>query len=294
VVLRRIELADGRTLALDDVGDPDGVPVLYLHGTPDSRLARHPDDGLAEAAGIRLLAVDRPGAGASDLDPAATLTSLGNDLEQVLDVLGIGRAAILAWSSGGLAALGAATVLGTRADPLVLVASLPPAEAYADAEVVGELGPGRRPLVELAGELGPAEVAAEVAPYLVPVPLTPELALEHVLEGAGDVGRDELASVPGAAEALALGLQAGVEGGTAGLEQDLRLQLTTGLDLGAVTGRVLLHHGGRDGVAPPAVGTWLAGRLRDSVLEVHPDAGHHLLFPLWGRLLEQLRGGPRG
>ena len=38
--------AGERTLTLDDVGDPEGVPVLYLHGTPDSRLSRHPDDGV--------------------------------------------------------------------------------------------------------------------------------------------------------------------------------------------------------------------------------------------------------
>ena len=60
---RSVPLAGGRTLTLDDVGDPAGVPVVYLHGTPDSRLARHPDDGLASAAGVRLLAVDRPGYG---------------------------------------------------------------------------------------------------------------------------------------------------------------------------------------------------------------------------------------
>ena len=58
-----ITLADGRTLGFDDVGDPAGVPVLYVHGTPDSRRARHPDDGVAAAAGVRLVAVDRPGFG---------------------------------------------------------------------------------------------------------------------------------------------------------------------------------------------------------------------------------------
>src|SRR5687767_7492450 len=51
---RTVALGGGRTLALDDVGDPAGAPVLYLHGTPDSRLARHPDDDLAAAAGVRL------------------------------------------------------------------------------------------------------------------------------------------------------------------------------------------------------------------------------------------------
>lgn len=287
--LRRIELPDGRTLAVDDVGDPDGVPVVYLHGLPDSRLARHPDDSLAERAGVRLLAVDRPGAGDSTPDPAATLTSVGDDLAVVLDVLGLGAVGLLGWSSGGLAALGAASALGPRARAVALVATMPPAEAYDEPDVVAALGPTRRPLVEMAVDASPAEVAAEVTPFLVPQPLTWDLALEHVLEGAGEVGRQELAAVAGAAEALAAGLVAGVAGGLGALEQDLRLQLTRGLDLSAVQARVLVYQGGSDAVSPPAVGAWLAARLPGAVLEVVPEAGHHLLFALWPGVLRGLR-----
>ena len=43
---RTVPVGEHRALAVDDVGDPGGTPVLYLHGTPDSRLSRHPDDGL--------------------------------------------------------------------------------------------------------------------------------------------------------------------------------------------------------------------------------------------------------
>ena len=46
---------------IDDVGDPAGTPVVYLHGGGDSRLSRHPDDSIAAALGVRLLAVDRCG-----------------------------------------------------------------------------------------------------------------------------------------------------------------------------------------------------------------------------------------
>jgi pimeloyl-ACP methyl ester carboxylesterase len=289
VATRRIELPDGRALAWDDVGDPEGAPVVYLHGLPDSRLARHPDDSLAEQAGVRLLAVDRPGAGDSDLDPEATHTSLGDDLGVLLDALGLGSAALLGWSSGGLAALGAAVALGDRASAVALVATVPPAEAYDDAAVVAALGPSRRPLVEMAQEAPAAEVAAEVAPYLVPDPVDRALALGHVVGGGGEVGRRERAAVPGAAEALAAGLVAGIARGTAALEQDLRLQLSPGLDLARIRTRVLLYHGGRDGVSPPEVGTWLAQHLPQAVLEVVPDAGHHLLLALWPGLLRGLR-----
>lgn len=67
---RRLPVGHGRVMTLDDAGDPAGVPLLYLHGTPDSRLARPADDAVAARAGVRLLALDRPGYGGSDPLPA--------------------------------------------------------------------------------------------------------------------------------------------------------------------------------------------------------------------------------
>jgi pimeloyl-ACP methyl ester carboxylesterase len=281
-----LALPDGRTLAYDDVGDPQGVLIVYLHGSPDSRLARHPDDSVATAAGVRLVAVDRPGAGRSDPDPTADLRSLGRDLGVLLEHLGATEVRLLGWSAGGLAALAAAAELGERVRAVTLVGAVPPVEAYAEVSVVAALGASRRPFAELALEVPAAELAEEVAPYLVPQPLTPDVALEHVLEGAGETGRAELASVPGAAEQMAAALAEAVALGTAGLALDVAMQLTPGLDLRAVQAPVRTVHGSLDPVSPPAVGRWLAARLPDAVVDERPDAGHHLLFPCWRELLE--------
>ncbi|MGH9274988.1 MAG: alpha/beta fold hydrolase [Acidimicrobiales bacterium] len=285
---RLVRLPDGRALALDDVGDPGGVPVVYLHGTPDSRLARHPDDDVAAECGVRLVAVDRPGAGHSDPHPTGTLGSLGADLRHLLDELAIDRTVLLGWSAGGLFALAAAGALGERTLALGLVGTVPPVEAYADAGLVAALGPGRRPFVELAAEMSPSELAAEMVPYLVPHPLTPDLALAHVLESAGELGRAELAAVPGAAEQLAEALAESVRCGDDGLAHDLALQLEPGLDLAAVRCPVRSFHGSDDGVSPPEVGAWLASHMQHAVLDLVPEAGHHLLFPRWRGILRAL------
>jgi pimeloyl-ACP methyl ester carboxylesterase len=287
---RILQLPDGRALAYDDVGDPGGQPVVYLHGTPDSRLARHPDDGLAAAAGARLLALDRPGAGGSGLPPEGRGWSLADDVTMLLDALGVARVGLLGWSSGGLAALGVAASLGRRVAAVATVGTLPPVEAYADAAVVAALGSRRRPFVELATELlaegvSPGEIAAEVAPHLVPDPVDEAVALDAVLEGAGEDGRRELDRVPGAAAQLARALVEATRGGVDGLAAQVTEQLAPGPDLRRVSAPVTLWHGITDEVGPPAVGAWLAERLPAATVEVVPGS-HHLLLARWVDVLD--------
>jgi pimeloyl-ACP methyl ester carboxylesterase len=291
---RSCPLPDGRSLAYDDVGVDGGPAVVYLHGTPDSRLARHPDDGLASALGIRLLAVDRPGFGRSDPDPDGGLTALGRDLGVLLDHLGIDRAGLLGWSAGGLAALAAAATLGERTSGVVLAGTVPPFEAHRDPAVLAALGASRRSFVELALEvlaegMAPAELAEEVAGHLVPDPLDRDLARDHVLEGAGDLGRRELDEVAGALEQLVDALLEAVSEGRVGLVHDVARQLETGLDLAALTAPVRTVHGGHDPVSPPEVGRWLAqhlGRAGVTVeVDVDPHAGHQILLTRWAELV---------
>ena len=283
-----LRLPDGRRLAFDDVGDRGGVPVVYLHGTPDSRLGRPPDDVTA-AAGVRLLAVDRPGSGDSDAHHVSTLTDLGHDLVALADHLELERLVLLGWSGGGLAALGAAPTLGDRLVAMGLIAPLPPVEAYADGALVAALAPGRRAFAEMFTGEDPRAVAAEVTPFLVPDPLTTDVALGHVLELAGDIGRAELAGVPGAVDALVAGLCASVQHGQDGLLEDVAHQLEPGLDLEGVTAPVRTFHGGQDGISPAEVGAWIVGRLPNAVLDLTPEGGHHLHFPRWRGILRALR-----
>ena len=113
--------ADRQALTFDDVGDPAGWPVLYFHGGGDSRLTRHPDDGIAASLGVRLIAVERSGPAV----PGRTLVTWARDVEALADDLGLDRFSVVGWSAGGPHALAVAAVLGERVARVVLVGSMP-------------------------------------------------------------------------------------------------------------------------------------------------------------------------
>lgn len=279
---RMADLPDGRRLAFDDRGDPDGVPVLYVHGTPDSRLARHPDDSLAAAAGVRLLAADRPGIGASDAHRDATPTSVAGDLAVLLDQLGIERAAVVSWSTGAIHALAFAGVHPDRCRRVVLAAPLVPADAYDDPAVLDGSDDARRLFADAHRGMEPAEVGAELAPWLVPPVIDDATAREMM---AGSIAA--LADIPGVGDQLALAVRASVAGGMAGVESDIAAQATRLGDLlDRITAPVSVHVGTDDSVTPPAMAAWLGRRLGTEPT-VHEGIGHELAIRRWADLLAE-------
>lgn len=70
-----VSLPDGRQLGYTVFGDPNGLPVLCLHGTPGSTRRLAFLDGPASARGIALIAPERAGYGESTYDPRFQISS---------------------------------------------------------------------------------------------------------------------------------------------------------------------------------------------------------------------------
>lgn len=253
-MLRRQSLEARRALSFDDVGDPAGAPVLYLHGGGDSRLSRHPDDSIAEALGVRLLAVDRCG-------PAVRWATLRAWAEDLVAALPVERFAVVGWSAGGPHALAVAAVAPERVSRVALVGSMPTPER------VNELPRDVQSVMRIA-RLSPRAAARGLEAWgRRPTPPT------------GDTATDE---------AYARGRRESFRSGGLWLARELAyLGRPWGFEPSDVRAPVTLWWGERDTVCPPSIGRDFEQRLPNATLRLVDDT-HQMLFSHWRAILEDV------
>jgi pimeloyl-ACP methyl ester carboxylesterase len=96
-----LRLPDGRAMAWAEYGSPRGLPCVLVADTGSSRLA--PDWLLHDSAlpsAIRLLAIDRPGIGASDPIGFGGTEQPAEDLRRMVETLAVGRVAVIGIGQG--------------------------------------------------------------------------------------------------------------------------------------------------------------------------------------------------
>jgi pimeloyl-ACP methyl ester carboxylesterase len=122
--VKSIRLRGGRVLAYAEFGDPNGRPIVLCHGTPGSRLDRHPDDRIAVDLGARVIVPDRPGYGYSDYQPHRTLLDWPDDVLALADALGLERFAVAGVSGGGPHAAACAYKIPDRLTRVAIVSGI--------------------------------------------------------------------------------------------------------------------------------------------------------------------------
>ncbi len=238
-------------LSLDDVGDPNGRPVVYLHGGGDSRLSRHPDDRIAAGLAVRLLAVDRCG-------PAVRARTLREWAERFVGMLDVDRFGVIGWSAGGPHALAVAAVAPERVTRVALVASMPPPDGIA----------------ELPADVRRVMRVARIAPQLAARGL--ERWGRRPPPPTGDPATDA---------AYARGRAESFRDGGMWLARELAyLGRPWGFELTDVRAPVTLWWGERDTVCPLPIARIYEERLPDATLHLTGDT-HQILFARWRELL---------
>lgn len=268
-----LSLAAGRRLGWCAFGDPDGRPVVYAHGFPGSRLEARFADRPARAAGIRLLALDRPGFGHSDPCPGRGLDGWYADVAALLDALGIERAGLLGVSAGGPHALGCALRLPARVTAVALLGPLGPVDGPGGTR-------GMSPLARLCFRLAQRRPALQAALFhllAAGIRLSPALGFRLLTSGLPVADR-ALFAHPEMRRIWVDSLRDSVRQGAGGAIAELRrLAAPWPLAPRRVGRPVAIWHGGADRVVPPAHGRWLAAAIPHARGHWPPDEGHFSL-----------------
>ena len=274
---QQLRLQDGRRLGFAEFGDPGGKPVFFFHGLPGSRLFRHPDESIVTSLRVRLITIDRPGFGYSDVKPGRTLLDWPADVVALADALGIGKFAVAGVSAGGPYTAACAYKIPERLSGVALVSSAGPTGA---PQAKKGMSPQTRISFETAG--------CGCVPWWFLYPATARLAQVGRTQPEKLWQRTATSSLPPDRDLLldpavkAIFLESFPEtyrrGPRPHITDALLIARNWGFQVSDISIKVHLWHGTADVHAPPGMGRYLADTIPQSEATFLPDEGHLLMF----------------
>ena len=269
---RAVRTPDGRTLAVEDAGDPAGRPVLVHLGTPNSRHLYGPWVADAAGRGLRLICYDRPGYGGSTPQPGRSIADCAGDVRAICAALGIDRLAMWGWSGGGAHVLACAALLPDLVAAAASLASLAP---YGADGLDYFAGMGQDNIDEFRLLLTDPEAARTKIDKDVEGLLA--ASASDVAQGFASMSAPvDAAVLQGEVAAwLAYAVQDGLAPGSQGWWDDDRAHLGPwGFELADITIPVLLLHGRQDNFVPFGHGQWLATHIPGVEARLLDNDGH--------------------
>jgi pimeloyl-ACP methyl ester carboxylesterase len=269
----RIRTADGRTLAVAEWGDPDGLPFISIHGTPGGRIGWWTDPTIYRRYGLRRITFDRAGYGESTRQPGRRVVDVVPDVERIAEALGIGRFAVSGGSGGGPHALALAALLPDRVIRCNAAVSVAP---YGVDDLDWLAGQTEGNVIEFKAALEGEDAARRLCTELRATSL--ERLAEDRLDWMGDTY--ELSEADQEQERrhyarMRAHIVNGLAPGADGWVDDL-IAFTTpwGFDVADIRVPILLTYGRADVLVPAAHGDWLAAHIPGAIAWVDEDAGH--------------------
>ncbi len=261
-----------RRLSFAEYGSVHGPAIVWMHGTPGAR-RQIPLEAraIAEKEGLRIIGVDRPGIGSSSPYLYPNVLDWAQDLEIMLDTLGVDTVRLIGLSGGGPYALAAGVAMPDRVHGVGVLGGLAPTQGV-DAVDGG--------IIQLAVRLAPLLSIARVP---LGIALTQAIRLVRPLAGPG---LDLYAAVqpPGDKNLLARpefkamfldDLLNGSRFQTSAPLNDLVLFTRDwGFSAADVSVPVRWWHGDADHIVPFAHGQHMVDRLPDATMSVIDGESH--------------------
>lgn len=261
----------GRELTVYDEGDPAGAAILVHHGTP---AAGPPYSGWVEdvsARGVRLVAYDRPGYGASAAEPGRTVGDAAKDAAGIMDALGVARFVTWGVSGGGPHALACAALLPGRVAAACSIAGPGPFDAPG---LNYFRGMGEDNIVEFGLTMAGRE---HIEPFA-------SSAAREMLENLEDltasiqtlVAEPDQVALSGPigrwwADGLGVSFSTGAEGW---IDDDLAFVKPFGFEINEINPPTLIVHGQQDRFVPVSHGEWLSRAIPGAESWILEDEAH--------------------
>ncbi|HEX6931138.1 MAG TPA: alpha/beta hydrolase [Streptosporangiaceae bacterium] len=267
-----VELADGTRVGYAEVGNPDGPPVVHLHGTPGSRLevCLPLPRRAAEDLGVRLIGLDRPGIGLSAYR-RFSVSDYPQMVGDFADALRLGRFAVTGVSGGGKYACACAWGLPDRITRAATVSSTCSFDV-----------PGARATANKQDRL--VYALARWAPWLLRLmfaKFTHDARRDPaaLFSGLPELGQADQEILAGEEFRQAFGrdLAEAFRQGGRGLALDYALEARPwGVPLGQIRVPVEIWHGDDDRLVSAQASLILADAIPDATTHFVPGAGHFL------------------
>jgi pimeloyl-ACP methyl ester carboxylesterase len=269
-----VKLPDGRCLAYAEFGDPNGLPVIYCHGFPGSRLEAGLFDTAAVRHGLRVIAPDRNGLGLSDPRPGRRLIDWAEDVEILTDRLAIGRFSLIGVSGGGPYASACAYRLAERLSSFTLVCPLGPLDQPGLLDAMHWPAQINFRSIRLTPWLSNLSFRLAVIPLAQHSPQW----IYQIMLGIAPAIDAEVLKRPAVRRVVTASLSEAIRQGADGVLHEMALyNRPWGFDLAEISTPVHLWHGSADTTVPLLHGRTMAEHLSDCTLHVVEGAGHFSL-----------------
>ncbi len=277
----------GRKLELREYGDPAGHPVFFFHGLIGSHYqARYVADQAREH-GLRIIAPNRPGVGASEFVERTSALDVIVDVEDLTKALRLDAFSVIGISGGAPYALATLLHFKERVRTVTLISGMGPSRlrgALAGMDrrrrVALEIGSRFRHLARRGFEKAAQRFHAGHDRFLRTLIRTWSRADQKVFERRDvyELFMKDLHQV------FTLGT------GALGLAQELPIYRNYGFALRDIPAdpRVVLWHGLADKIVPPAMAWQLATALPSAELHLVPG-GHFVAVEIAGEIIARLR-----
>jgi pimeloyl-ACP methyl ester carboxylesterase len=266
---QRVYLADGRALSFTGYGADSGQPAIYCHGWPSSRLEAAFLHDAALSAGLRLIAIDRPGFGDSSHQPRRRLIDWPADVAAFADALGLATWRMIGVSGGAPYALSCARALPDRVLGVAIIGGLGPLTGPAvegmSAARVALLRNGLQQPWLLAGELSALRLWLQWHPTSF---------IRRFARGYPPRDQSLVLQPQYQVQWRAMVLEAFRHGARGPVHDAALLSGEWGFALEDIRCRVELWHGTRDTIVPVGFGHLLAAAMPNCRARFLADDGH--------------------